>query len=152
MSTVTPPLTMPPPRRWNALGDVHVPPPATPSHRSFGLTVGGVLIAFATFTAWRGHVIRGEVLGGVGGALVAMALIRPSALAWPSRIWGRVGHAFGWFNSRVLLTLMFIVVMWPVGAIARLFGSDPLSRRRTGSLWSDYPTRLRDSKHYERLF
>jgi len=116
------------------------------------VTVGGVLIVLAGITAWRGHVVRSEVLGAVGVLLVAAALVRPSALALPARIWGRVGHAFGWFNSRVLLTLMFFAVLWPARGDRAVFGSDPLSRRRAGSLWSDYPPRLRDPKHYERLF
>src|SRR5207342_219231 len=54
--------------RWAALGDVYVAAPLAPSHRSFGLTVGSVLAALAAFTLWRGHALRAEVLGTLGGA------------------------------------------------------------------------------------
>ena len=142
----------PPAQRWRALGTPYVAPPTAPSHRSFGLTVGGVLLLFAAFTTWRGHFVRGEVLGAIAAVLVVFALVRPGLLAGPAAIWSRIGHALGWFNSRVLLGVMFFAVLWPIGAISRMFGSDPLERRRTGSMWTPYPERLRDPKHFERLF
>jgi hypothetical protein len=140
------------PHRWRALGEAYVPPPIAPSHRSFGLTVGGVLLAIAALSVWRQHPTRAEVLAAVGSVLVVLALVRPSALAGPAAVWSRIGHALGWFNSRVLLTVMFAIVIWPIGLVSRLFGSDPLERRRRGSMWSAYPERMRDPKHFERLF
>ncbi|MFI5179319.1 MAG: SxtJ family membrane protein [Vicinamibacterales bacterium] len=140
-------------RRWTALGDVYVARPVAPSHRSFGLTVGGVLVVAAAFSAWRGHMLRAELLGAGGAGLVVAALAWPLSLAGLARGWGRVGHALGWINARVLLTIVFAVVFVPLGVVLRVFGSDPLDRRRrSGSFWSDYTARLRDPKHYERLF
>jgi Saxitoxin biosynthesis operon protein SxtJ len=139
--------------RWSALGDVYVAPPPAPSPRSFGLTVGLVLCAIAVFSGWRGHLLRAGLSGAAGVALVAAALIRPSSLTRLAAVWSRVGHALGWVNSRVLLTVMFLIVVWPIGAVSRLFGSDPLdTRRRNGSFWLAYSSRLRDRKHFERLF
>jgi hypothetical protein len=139
--------------RWSSLGDVYVAPPPAPSHRSFGLTVGGVLAAIALFSLWRGHIVRAEIVAVVAAGLVVAALARPSSLAGIAKVWGRVGHALGWINSRILLAALFIVVLWPVGLVSRLFGSDPLDRRRrVGSFWTPYSTRLRDPKHYERMF
>ena len=141
------------PRRWSSLGDVYVAPPPAPSHRSFGLTVGFVLAAMAAFTGWRGHILRAEVLGAIGGALILAALVQPASLRGLAAGWSRVGHALGWVNSRVLLTLMFVFILWPIGVVSRLFGSDPLDvRRRGGSFWIAYSIRLRDPKHYEHLF
>ena len=151
-ATATPAIPKRPPHQWRALGTVYVPPPIAPSHRSFGLTVGGVLLAIAAVSVWRHHPTRAEVLAAIGGLLVVVALVRPSALAGPAAVWSRIGHALGWFNSRVLLTVMFMMVMWPIGVVSRLFGSDPLERRRGGSMWSVYPARLRDPKHFERQF
>jgi hypothetical protein len=140
------------PHRWRALGTPYIAPPVAPSHRSFGLTVGGVLLLFAAFTLWRGHATRAEVLGGIGAVLVVAGVVRPSALAGLAVAWGKVGHALGWFNSRVLLTLMFVLVLWPIGVISKLFGNDPLERRKRESMWTPYPERMRDPKHFERLF
>jgi Saxitoxin biosynthesis operon protein SxtJ len=138
--------------RWRSLGAVYTPPAQGPSHRSFGLTVGGVLAVISLMLVWRGHVTRAEVLGAIGVLLMGAALIRPAWLAGIAAVWSRVGHALGWFNSRVLLTGMFLLVLWPVGYLSRLFGNDPLERRKAGSMWTPYPERLRDPKHFERQF
>lgn len=139
-------------RRWPSLGEAHVPAPLAPSPRSFGLAVGGVLAAIAAISAWQGYAVRAELLGALGVILVVAALIRSSSLEGLASMWARVGQALGWFNSRVLLTLIFFLVLCPMGLVARLCGNDPLDRRRRGSRWYEYPARLRDSKHYEHLF
>jgi hypothetical protein len=140
-------------RRWPSLGAPVPPVRSGPGERSFGLSVGGVFLAVAGFSAWRGYMVRAEVVGAVGTLLMAAAVVRPRSLARLSRGWARLGGAIGWFNSRVLLTVMFALIFTPFGIVARAIGKDPLGRRRsTGSGWSTYPDRFLDSKHYERLF
>ena len=78
--------------------------------------------------------------------------MRPSALSGLAVVWGRVGHALGWFNSRVLLTAMFVFVFLPIGLVMRLLGNDPLERHKRASMWTPYPDRMRDPSHFERLF
>ena len=140
------------PHRWRSLGSLYIAPPLAPSHRSFGLTVGGVLAVLAALSVWRGHPARAEVLGVIAALLIVTALIRPASLVGLAAGWSKVGHALGWFNSRVLLTVMFVLVLWPIGFVSRVFGSDPLERRKRGSMWTAYPDRFRDPKHFERLF
>jgi hypothetical protein len=139
--------------RWSSLGEVYVAPPPAPSNRSFGLTVGGVLAAAALLSVWRGHTSQAVGASVVAALLIAAALIRPAALQPLAKVWGRIGHALGWLNSRILLTVLFVVIIWPIGMLSRLFGSDPLGRRRGGdSFWTAYRERLRDRAHYERLY
>ena len=139
--------------RWRSLGSAYVPPRMGPSHRSFGITVGTVLAGIAALSMWRGHVVRAEIVGAVAAVLIVVALARPASLARLARIWSRIGHVLGAFNSRVLLTLMFALLFVPVGWMIRLFAQDPLDRRKSpASRWLPYPDRLRDPKHYEHLF
>jgi Saxitoxin biosynthesis operon protein SxtJ len=146
---VTPPITN---HRWRALGEVYIAPPPSPTPRSFGFTVGGVLAAIALFSLWRGHVVRAEVAVAISGVLLVAGLVRPMSLAPLARQWNRFGHLLGWINSRVLLTAMFVLVVTPAGALGRLCGSDPLGRRGLGSRWLPFSPRARDPKHYERMF
>jgi hypothetical protein len=139
-------------QRWTSLGEVYIAAPAAPSPASFGVTVGGVLAAIGAFSYWRGHLLRAEAASAIGLVLIAIAVIRPPWLTRLAKGWGRVGHAVGWINSRLLLTALFAVVIWPIGVISRLLGSDPLGRRRTGSGWTAYSTRIRDARHVERMF
>ena len=46
--------------------------------RSFGISVGGVLLLIAGLLLWRGRLTRAEVLGGVGGVLLVEFL----AVGW----------------------------------------------------------------------
>ena len=100
--------------RWRALGEVHIAPPIAPTPRSFGLTVGGALAAIALFSLWRHHIVRTEIAAAVAAVLLIAALIRPASLAPLARGWGRVGHLLGWVNSRILLTVLFALVLWPI--------------------------------------
>lgn len=121
--------------------------------RSFGFSVGLVLCAGASLLAWRGRFGPAEATGVVGLSLIVLARVRPTLLKWPSAIWWRCSQALAYVNVRVLLTVVFAVVLAPLGLAWRLGGKDPLARRRqTWTGWSPYPVRYRDRKHYERMF
>lgn len=122
--------------------------------RSFGLSVGAVCGVLAVVSGWHGHGIRAGVWGGLAVALLVPAVINPSLLRAPSRVWRRLAQGLGWVNSRVLLSALFAFVLTPMGVALRLGGWDPLrrQRRRQTSGWLPYPERIRDPKHYERMF
>jgi len=121
--------------------------------RSFGVSVGLVLLVIAGILLWRGRVGRAEVLGAIGGVLLICGLAFPPILKWPSTLWWRFSRGLGYVNSRVLLTILFAVVLVPVSLVWRLTGKDPLARNRTKwPGWSPYPERYRDHKHYDRMY
>lgn len=121
--------------------------------RSFGLSVGAVLCVIAAALVWRGRVARAEWLGGVGVALVVLGALRPSLLKWPSAAWWRFAKVLGYVNARILLTVLFGLVLTPLGLLWRITGKDPLARKRTlWNGWSAYPPRYRNRKHYERMY
>jgi hypothetical protein len=121
--------------------------------RSFGISVGAVLCVIALALVWRGRPQRAEWVGGIGAVLLALGLVRPSLLKWPSAGWWRFAKALGYVNARILLTLLFGLVLTPLGLLWRMTGKDPLLRRRARwSGWSAYPPRYRSRKHYERMY
>ena len=122
--------------------------------RSFGLSVGAVCAALALFAAWRGRVTPSWILGGVAVALLVPAVVKPELLRAPSAVWWRISRLLGWINSRLLLSACFFLLLTPVGIVLRLCGRDllRLKRRGQGSGWLAYPERVRDPKHYERMF
>jgi len=121
--------------------------------RSFGVSVGGVLIAIALILWWRGRVGRAEILGGIGSVLLAFGALQPQLLKWPSAVWWRFSRALAYVNARILLTLMFSVLLVPLSLIWRVIGKDPLARRREKfEGWTPYPARYRDRTHFERMF
>jgi hypothetical protein len=121
--------------------------------RSFGISVGSVLLVIAALLWWRGRIARAEILGGVGGVLLVLGALSPRLLKWPSAAWWRFSRALGYVNSRILLTLLFWLILVPLSVFWRLVGEDPLGRRRDKFQgWTPYPARYRDRTHYQRMF
>jgi hypothetical protein len=121
--------------------------------RSFGVSVGVVLLAIAAALWWRGRPLRAEILGGAGAFLLAAGLVYAPLLKYPSAAWWRFSRVLGHVNSRILLTLFFAIVFVPISAFWRLTNRDPLARRRSGWRgWTAYPERYRDPKHCQRMF
>jgi hypothetical protein len=59
----------------------------------------------------------------------------------------------GYWNARILLTVLFGLILVPVSAMWRLTGRDPLMRKRAGwPGWTPYPDRYRDRAHFARMF
>ena len=57
-------------------------------------------------------------------ALLVPGLFRPYAFVW----WG-LARVLATVGSKVLLTLIFMLVVTPVGLLRRLFGADPMRAR-----------------------
>jgi len=121
--------------------------------RSFGVSVGGVLVVIALALWWRGRVGRAEILGGIGAVLVFFVAVRPQLLKWPSALWWRFAGVLAYVNARILLTVLFSVLLVPLSLVWRAIGKDPLARRREKfEGWTPYPARYRDRTHFERMF
>jgi len=121
--------------------------------RSFGISVGSVLIVLALILLWRRRITRAEVLGGIGAVLLVLGLVAPPRLKYPSKYWWKFSLAFGRVMARFWLSLLFLLVLTPVSFIWRLMGRDPLARSRDKwPGWSTYPERYRNRKHYDQMY
>ena len=121
--------------------------------RSFGISVGAVLLGLSGILLWRHRVLRAEVLGAIGAVLLVLGLLAPPLLKYPSRYWWKFSLALGRVMARFWLTLLFAVVLTPVNVVWRLIGRDPLARSRDKwPGWSPYPERYRNPKHYDRMY
>jgi hypothetical protein len=121
--------------------------------RSFGVSVGAVLVVLAAIFVWRGRPGRAEIVGAVGGVLLITGAVYPRLLKYPSRAWWAFSRALGYVNARVLLTILFGIVLVPLSLVWRVTGKDPLARsRRQWTGWSPYPLRYRDRHHYDRMY
>ena len=126
--------------------------PANPE-RSFGISVGAVLLLIAAALVWRGRIRTAEIMGPIGAVLLLLGLTKPSLLKWPSALWWKFAMALGHVNARVILTVAFALVLTPLGVVWRVIGKDPLTRRRRNwPGWSPYPERFRDRDHFTRMY
>ena len=62
--------------------------------------------------------------------------------------WQKVAKKIGDFQARLILSLFYILIVLPIGLIARMF-SDPLSLKKTAAHWEkkqSSPPRLEDAR------
>lgn len=106
---------------------------STKQLREFGLLLG---FGFPFMIGWllpyiSGHGFRAWTLW-IGCSGIILGLISPNLLQYPYLVWMRLGHVLGWINSRIILGLVYILVLIPIAIVMRVFGYDPLKRRRKG--------------------
>jgi hypothetical protein len=100
--------------------------------RSFGLVVGSVFLGIALVVFWRAEwsfVPGMQIFGGLGAALIILGLVWPPLLRPVYRVWMAVAVILGFLMTRVILTMVFFLVVTPIGLLMRAFGRDPLNRR-----------------------
>jgi len=127
---------------------------STPELRRFGLTVGAVFLVLASISWWRGHVIPPRIFGALGVFLLVPGLLAPSLLAPVQREWMRGAALLGEINGRIILTVLFFAVIWPIGRVLR-FVRDPLDRSLSDGKTSNWVKREKtalDRERYERQF
>ena len=122
--------------------------------RNFGLVVGGGFLILGAILLWREKALW-PWFGGAGIALFLGGLIFPAQLKPLQRAWMTLAVIMGWFMTRVILTLLFFLVVTPIGIVARIagkrfLGTPPAAGRK--SYWRRREEEAVDPKHYERQF
>ena len=101
--------------------------------RDFGLLIG---FGFPILIGWlipalTGHGFRVWTIF-IGVPAFIIGITSPRLLFYPYKKWMGLGNALGWFNSHIILGLVFIFVVQPIAYAMRLSGYDPLKIRRKG--------------------
>ena len=121
--------------------------------RSFGLSVGGVLLLVAAFLWWRARITNAQILAGIGAVLMLLGQTAPTLLKYPSAVWWKFAMILGYVNARIILTIAFLFVLTPISLVWRLIGRDPLAiKKQHWPGWSPYPARYRDKDHFTRMY
>ncbi len=92
---------------------------------------------------------------GVVTVVLPLAVFVPVLLRPVFKLWMKLAHAVGWFNTQVILTVVFILIIIPTGLIMKLLRKDPM-KRKIGieeTYWEPYELDgLKDRNRYERQF
>jgi Saxitoxin biosynthesis operon protein SxtJ len=46
------------------------------------------------------------------------------------KIWYKIAEGLGWVNSRVILSVLFFVFLWPIAMLYKLGAKNPMQRKR----------------------
>ena len=131
-----------------------MPARSTRELRKFGLTVGGIFLVLGAISRWRGHATPPLVFWTLGAALVVPGLVAPGILGPVERVWMRFAEALGHFNARIILTVLYYLVVTPIGFVLRRF-KDPLDRTIADGRESEWIARPRqpvDPARYREQF
>jgi membrane protein required for beta-lactamase induction len=67
--------------------------------------------------------------------------------------WMVVVRALAWINARIILTVVFYLILTPVGLVRRLMGYDPLNRRLDPNAATYHvPRERRPETHLEKQY
>jgi hypothetical protein len=122
--------------------------------RKFGLTVGGAFLLFGGIRSYFHFGNVSIVLLGIGGALSVGGIVFPRALAPVEKWWMALAQVLAFINTRILLTVLFYLIITPIGLVTRMF-KDPLNRKlHDGSMsyWIRRQPKPADPARYQRQF
>lgn len=105
--------------------------------RKFGWTVGPVILLLGAIFLWRQRG-AGWPLIAIGVVLILAAALAPVTLKWVHGAWMIAALALGWVMTRILLTIVFFLVVTPIGLLQRLFGKRAIEvdfRADAASYW-----------------
>lgn len=124
--------------------------------KSFGLSIGLALVVLAGFLFWKekGSYFYFLIVGNV---LVILSELCPGILKPLQKPWMMFVVALGWLSNRIILSIIFYLVVSPIGLILRLFGKNFLDIKIDKSKFSYWnqrnaiPQKVR-KENYEKQF
>jgi len=135
---------------WNEIKQIK----STPKQlRRFGLLVSGVILAIAAYNYFFGNPAL-VYLANIAVILGIGALVYPHPLKPIYWVWMALAVVLGWIMSRVILTILFYVVLTPIGLIGRLLGKRflPLGIDKARQTYWEKRSQQSDPKACEKQF
>ena len=122
--------------------------------RNFGITLGIILLLISGFLFWKEKESY-QIFSGIGITLSLIAIAIPSVLKPVYWMWMIFGIILGWFMTRVILSLLFYIIITPIGLTLRLFGKQFLELRwdkSKESYWNYRTNKNTQIANYEKQF
>ena len=122
--------------------------------RKTALLVATVLLLAGAFFWYRERATAMVVALSISVTLALTAIFIPPLAKSFHRGWMRFAFALGYVNSRILLTMIYVVIFIPYGILSRVFGRDPLDLRteKRESYWHRRAVTRQAREQFERLF
>jgi len=69
----------------------------------------------------------------VSASIGVVSLLIPPVGDLIIKLWFLIAKVLGWFNSRLLLSIVFFIFLLPISLFSRLFSKNPLQIKNTGN-------------------
>ena len=122
--------------------------------RKFGITIGIILMIIAGFLFWKEKESY-QIFLTVGTILFVLGILVPAVLKpiyWILMIFATI---LGWLMTRVILSLLFYIIITPIGLIPRFFGKQFLELqwdKSKESYWNFRTNEHLKKENYEKQF
>ncbi len=120
----------------------------------FGITIGIILFIIAGIFLWIENDLY-IVLLYISLILIITGVLFPFLLKPVYLIWMVFSYIISWFMTRIILSLLFYLIITPIGLISRLLGKQFLELRWNklkGSYWNIRKKENYITDHYEKQF
>jgi saxitoxin biosynthesis operon SxtJ-like protein len=121
--------------------------------RNLGLVFLGAFGLIGGLLWWRGGAAWPWFLA-AAGLFGLWGLLWPAGLKGVYKVWLSLAIVLGFFVSRILLTLLFYLVVTPIGLLMRLLGKDLLDQKMgdRDSYWHLRGDEPYDPKRSEKMY
>jgi len=122
--------------------------------RKFGITIGVILLIIAGFLFWK-EKESFQILFTFGVTLCILGIAIPFILKPIYWVWMIFATILGWIMTRIILSLLFYIILTPIGLIARFFGKQFLELRwdkSKESYWNFRTNEHLKKENYEKQF
>lgn len=97
--------------------------------RQFGMMLAGISAVFGFIHCSKEHFVISQLFFWAGLSALCISLFAPGSLKPVYAVFLKVAHAIGWFNTRVILILIYFVIVTPISVMMRIVGKDSLDRK-----------------------
>ncbi len=122
--------------------------------QNFGITFAVIFLVIAGFSLWK-EKESFQIILAIGIILFLIAITIPVILKQVYWMWMVFATILGWFMTKLILSVLFYVVLTPIGALSRLFGKRFLelcADKLKDSYWNYRDTKKTQRVDYERQF
>mgnify|MGYP001295417721 CR=1 FL=1 len=122
--------------------------------RSFGITFGIIFLIIAGFLFYIENESF-QLFIVISSAFIIFGLLFPITLKPIYISWMSFAIILGWFMTRFILSLLFYLIVTPIGLITRVLGKDFLELKKeasNGSYWNQRESSLEKNQNYDKQF
>ena len=121
--------------------------------KKFGMTLGIFFALWGGILLWRKKEAYLFLLG-LSVFFLGFGFIYPKALKPVQKVWMGAALLMGWVMTRVILSALFYLVIFPIGFLTRAGGRDFLNRKwdKTGKTYWMTRDGSYDKTRYEKQF
>ena len=121
--------------------------------RGFGITIGIILLVVASLLFYYDKASY-QTVAIIAGTFIILGITIPILLKPAYIVWMTFAVILGWIMTRVILSIVFYLIVTPIGLITRLLGEDFLALKRlnSDSYWNNRDSNFEMNQNYEKQF